>query len=155
MPAKRTPKPEGFHVADSPFSALYETGRVPSIQETKMIQELLVEKKAHLAHLNSKVPKRRTGKKFPRQLRYTLEYTRRVIKFHQALIAPWRRLPVEIMSEIFLFTLEVSLLIYAIFSVLTRVDRLPEKEMMTSIGTMIAGGLYSSAKSVRHGGPLP
>ncbi|KAJ7366553.1 hypothetical protein DFH08DRAFT_680624, partial [Mycena albidolilacea] len=108
MPAKRTPKPEGFHVADSPFSALYETGRVPSVQETKMIQELLVEKKAYLAHLNSKVPKRRTGKKFPRELRLQLDYTRRFIKFHQALIAPWRRLPVEIMSEIFLFTLEVD-----------------------------------------------
>lgn len=77
-------------------------------EERRTIQELLVEKKSHLAHLNSQVPKRRSGKKLtiPRELRLELDYTRRFIKFHRTLISPWRRLPVEIMSEIFLFTLK-------------------------------------------------
>ncbi|KAF8208601.1 hypothetical protein K438DRAFT_1812541 [Mycena galopus ATCC 62051] len=95
-------------LADSPFFALFETDRIPSLQERKMIQELLAEKKAHLAHLNSKVPKRRSGKKVPRQLRAELDQMRRFIKLHQALIAPWRWLPVEILAEIFLFTLEAT-----------------------------------------------
>ncbi|KAJ7134331.1 hypothetical protein C8R44DRAFT_422504 [Mycena epipterygia] len=91
---------------DSPFSDFLENDRVPSLQERKTIQELLVEKTAHLADLNAQVPRR--GKKFPRQLRLQLEHTRRFIKFHQALIAPWRRLPVEIMAQIFLLTLTAT-----------------------------------------------
>ncbi|KAJ7465300.1 hypothetical protein FB451DRAFT_434089 [Mycena latifolia] len=91
--------------AESPFSGFLETDRVPSLQERKTIQELLAEKTAHLAHLNSKVPKRRTGKKMPRQLRIQLDRTRRFVRYHQALIAPIRRLPVELMSEVFLLTL--------------------------------------------------
>ncbi|KAJ6466387.1 hypothetical protein C8R45DRAFT_488085 [Mycena sanguinolenta] len=95
-------------IGDSPVFALFETDRVPSLQEKKLIQELLAEKTAHLAHLNSKVPKRRGGKKAPRQLRVELDDTRRFIKLHQALIAPWRRLPVEILAEVFLFTLDIT-----------------------------------------------
>ncbi|KAJ6502229.1 hypothetical protein C8R45DRAFT_862027 [Mycena sanguinolenta] len=72
-----------------------------------MIQELLLEKTAHLAKLNAQAPRRRSGKKLSRQLRAELDYTRAFIKFHRALISPWRRLPVEILSEIFLFTLKV------------------------------------------------
>ncbi|KAJ7645641.1 hypothetical protein DFH06DRAFT_1212014 [Mycena polygramma] len=111
MPAKRV-SPQSpqhaFSAVDSPFFALFEQRRVPSVQESKVIQELLAEKKAHLALLNSKVPKRRTGRKVPRQLRAELDHTRRFIKFHQALISPWRRLPVEILTECFLFTLGVT-----------------------------------------------
>ncbi|KAJ7905787.1 hypothetical protein B0H14DRAFT_2661624 [Mycena olivaceomarginata] len=94
--------------AHSPFFILFGQDRVPSPEERRTIQELLVEKKSHLAHLNSQVPKRRRGKKLtvPRELRLELDYTRRFIKFHRTLISPWRRLPVEIMSEIFLFTLK-------------------------------------------------
>ncbi|KAF8211916.1 hypothetical protein K438DRAFT_1218761 [Mycena galopus ATCC 62051] len=105
MPPKQMPK---HPAADSPFSVLFEQNRVPSPEETKTIQELLVEKTNHLAHLNSQVPKRRRGKKLKisRELRTDLEYTRRFIKLHRALISPWRRLPVEILSDIFLLTLE-------------------------------------------------
>ncbi|KAJ7081376.1 hypothetical protein B0H15DRAFT_1024875 [Mycena belliarum] len=109
MPIKRRPTKSAVSVslppADSPFLGFLEQDRVPSPQERLTIQEMLTEKAAYLAHLNSKVPKRRTGRKIPRQLRVELEHTRRSIKYHQALISPWRRLPVEIMSEIFLFTL--------------------------------------------------
>lgn len=110
MPGKRTSKQPVYvpQAADSPFSDFLSKNRNPSLKERNTIQELLAEKTAHLAHLNSKVPKRRTGKKIPRRLRAELEQTRRFIKFHQALIAPWRRLPVEIMAEIFLFTLDVT-----------------------------------------------
>ncbi|KAJ6620742.1 hypothetical protein B0H10DRAFT_1791338, partial [Mycena sp. CBHHK59/15] len=90
---------------DSPFSGFLETDRIPSLQETRAIKEILAEKTAHLARLNSKVPRRRSGKKIPALLRSELDLTHRFIKFHQALIAPWRRLPTEIMAEIFTFTL--------------------------------------------------
>ncbi|KAJ6557215.1 hypothetical protein DFH09DRAFT_1163400 [Mycena vulgaris] len=108
MPDRRKTKHLSILPADSPFSDFLEKDRVPSLQERKIIQEMLVEKTVQLAHLNSRVPKRRTGKKIGRQLRIELDQTRRFIKFHQALISPWRRLPVEIMAEIFLFTLEAA-----------------------------------------------
>ncbi|KAJ7718128.1 hypothetical protein DFH07DRAFT_336872 [Mycena maculata] len=110
MPAKRTLKQSVSTptAADSPFFDFLEKGRVPSLQERKTIREILADKMSHLASLNSKVPKRRTGKKIPRQLRAELDHTRRFIKFHQALIAPWRRLPIELIAEIFRFTLEVT-----------------------------------------------
>ncbi|KAJ7246412.1 hypothetical protein C8J57DRAFT_1140596, partial [Mycena rebaudengoi] len=101
MPSKR-----GLAI-DSPFSGFVEANRVPSLLETKAIQELLAEKTAQLARLNSEVPRRKTGKKLriSRELRTALDLTRRSIKYHQALIAPWRRLPLEIMGEIFAFAL--------------------------------------------------
>ncbi|KAJ7804087.1 hypothetical protein B0H13DRAFT_2159806 [Mycena leptocephala] len=111
MPGKRTSlqtRHVTFSPSESPFFALFEKDRVPSTQEKRMIQELLAEKTTQLAHLNSKVPKRGTGRKVPRKLRAELDHTRRFVKFHQALISPWKRLPVEIMSEIFLFSLEVN-----------------------------------------------
>ncbi|KAJ7725360.1 hypothetical protein B0H16DRAFT_282237 [Mycena metata] len=93
-------------VSESPFLHLTDSSRVPSLQESQIIQQLIQEKKTHLALLNSRVPKRRSGKKIPRELRVELEDARRFVRFHRALIAPWRRLPVEIIAEIFLFTLE-------------------------------------------------
>ncbi|KAF7363714.1 hypothetical protein MSAN_01029200 [Mycena sanguinolenta] len=110
MPAQKTSlqtRPGAFNPADSSFFVLFEQDRVPSPGEKIMIQELLVEKTAYLANLNSQAPRRRSGKKMSRQLRAELDYTRAFIKFHRALISPWRRLPVEILSEIFLFTLKV------------------------------------------------
>ncbi|KAJ6584667.1 hypothetical protein B0H19DRAFT_1106000 [Mycena capillaripes] len=109
MPGKRTRSDPFKLFVDSPFFVLFEQDRVPSSQQKQMIQQLLAEKTAHLAHLNSKVPKRKTKKKIPRELRAELDHTRRSIKFHRALISPWRRLPVEIMAEIFLFALEVTI----------------------------------------------
>ncbi|KAJ7695724.1 hypothetical protein B0H17DRAFT_1055382 [Mycena rosella] len=107
MPDKRKSARHAISMApiDSPFSGFLENDRVPALQERRIIQELLAEKIALLAQLNSRVPRRHSGKKMPRQLRVKLEHTRRFIKYHQALISPWRRLPVEIMSEIFLSTL--------------------------------------------------
>ncbi|KAF7363739.1 hypothetical protein MSAN_01031700 [Mycena sanguinolenta] len=97
-----------FKPADSPFFSLFEQNHVPSLEERKEIQELLAEKAAHLSYLNSQVPKRRSGKKHkvPAELRAELAYTRRWLDFHRALVSPWRQLPVEIMSEIFIFTLK-------------------------------------------------
>ncbi|KAF8211877.1 hypothetical protein K438DRAFT_1751484 [Mycena galopus ATCC 62051] len=104
------PKHGGFNATDSSFFVLFEQRRVPSPEERETIQAILVEKAAHLSHLNSQVPKRRSGKKVkvPRELRTELDYTRCSIKFHRALISPWRQLPVEVMSEIFLFTLQAE-----------------------------------------------
>ncbi|KAJ7828086.1 hypothetical protein B0H13DRAFT_2118428 [Mycena leptocephala] len=104
MPGKRTSlqtRHVTFSPSESPFFAIFEKDRVPSTQEKRMIQELLAEKTTQLAHLNSKVPKRDWQET-------ELDHTRRFVKFHQALISPWKRLPVEIMSEIFLFSLEVN-----------------------------------------------
>ncbi|KAJ7221031.1 hypothetical protein B0H12DRAFT_1241293 [Mycena haematopus] len=109
MPVKQMSlqaKPVFHPAADSPFFDLFEQNRDPSPEEGKMIQDLLIEKTAHLAHLNSQVPRRKSGKKIPRKLRAELDYTRGLIKRFRALISPWRRLPVEILSEIFLFTLK-------------------------------------------------
>ncbi|KAJ6502428.1 hypothetical protein C8R45DRAFT_1209982 [Mycena sanguinolenta] len=111
MPVKRKPpqpKSNLFKPTDSPFFDLFAQNRVPSLKETETLQELLAEKKAHLSHLNAQVPKRRPGKKHkvPSELRAELFYTRRFLEFPRAFIAPWRQLPVEIMSEIFLLTLE-------------------------------------------------
>ncbi|KAJ7175401.1 hypothetical protein C8R46DRAFT_1078742 [Mycena filopes] len=97
-------------ISDSPFLALWEQGRVPLLEERHIIEELLEQKSTQLAELNARVrriPKRSgaTTKKLPRALRVDLEETRRIIKFHRALLAPWRCLPVEIMGEIFLSTL--------------------------------------------------
>ncbi|KAJ7202818.1 hypothetical protein GGX14DRAFT_652980 [Mycena pura] len=105
--ASRDTYDASLRVAEYPFSHLLhsDSDKLPSLQEKKVIQELLAQQKAHLSQLNSKVPRRRTGKKIPRQLRADLDRTRRFIRVHQVLIAPWRWLPVEIMSEIFLFTL--------------------------------------------------
>ncbi|KAF7366644.1 hypothetical protein MSAN_00922300 [Mycena sanguinolenta] len=102
------PKSAVFKPANSPFVALFEQNRVPSPEERKTIQQLLVEKTAHLSHLNSQVPKRRPGKKHtvPAELRTQLAYTRRWLEFHRALISPWRQLPAEILSAIFIFTLK-------------------------------------------------
>ncbi|KAJ7644345.1 hypothetical protein FB45DRAFT_824472 [Roridomyces roridus] len=110
MPGKRGSRPVFVPppAEDSPFSDFLAKDVIPSTNERNQIREILAEKTAHLANLNAKVPKRRTGKKVPRQLRADLDRARKFIRFHQALIAPWRRLPVEIMSEIFLFTLEVT-----------------------------------------------
>ncbi|KAF7363710.1 hypothetical protein MSAN_01028800 [Mycena sanguinolenta] len=96
-----------FKPADSPFVGLFEQNRSPSLDERKTILGLVAEKTAHLAQLNSQVPKRRPGKKhkIPRELRVQLAETRRWLEFHRALISPWRQLPTEILSEIFLFTL--------------------------------------------------
>ncbi|KAF7363707.1 hypothetical protein MSAN_01028500 [Mycena sanguinolenta] len=97
-----------FKPAESPFFGILEQNRLPSRHEKKAIQELLGEKTAHLAQLKSQVPKRRFGRKprVPRELRAELAYTRRWLEFHRPLVSPWRQLPAEIMSEIFLFTLE-------------------------------------------------
>ncbi|KAF7363708.1 hypothetical protein MSAN_01028600 [Mycena sanguinolenta] len=94
--------------ADSPFFGLFKQNRGPTPDERKTIQELLAEKRDHLSHLNSQVPKRRPGKKHKvsGELRVELTYTRRWLDFHRALVSPWRPLPVEIMSEIFILTLE-------------------------------------------------
>ncbi|KAJ6502247.1 hypothetical protein C8R45DRAFT_975883 [Mycena sanguinolenta] len=102
------PKTVVFEPAYSPFVALFEQNRVPSFEQRKTIQEMLAEKTAHLAQLKSRVPKRRPGKKHqvPGELRAELAYTRRWLDFHRALVSPWRQLPVEIMSEIFIFTLK-------------------------------------------------
>ncbi|KAJ6502203.1 hypothetical protein C8R45DRAFT_1092093 [Mycena sanguinolenta] len=102
------PKSGVFKPADSPFFGLFEQNRVPSLEERKTIQQLLAEKTAHLSHLNSQVPKRRPGKKHKilSDLRAELAYTRRWLDFHRALASPWRQLPVEIMSEIFILTLK-------------------------------------------------
>ncbi|KAK7048130.1 hypothetical protein R3P38DRAFT_3387632 [Favolaschia claudopus] len=89
----------------SPFFNLFETDRIPSLQDRQLIRELVDEKKVLLAQLNSKVPKRRSWRKISSKLRVQLEETRRSIKLHEALIAPWRRLPVEMLSLIFEFTL--------------------------------------------------
>ncbi|KAJ6481642.1 hypothetical protein C8R45DRAFT_308176 [Mycena sanguinolenta] len=102
------PKTAVFKPADSPWVALFEQNRFPSLEERKTIQELLAEKTAHLAHLNSQVPKRRHGRKqtMPGELRTQLAYTRRWLEFHRAMISPWRQLPAELFSEIFIFTLK-------------------------------------------------
>ena len=111
MPVKRKPpqpKSNVFKPADSPFFGLFEQNCGPSPDERKTIQELVAAKTAHLSHLNSQVPKRRPGKKhkIPSDLRAELAYTRRWLAFHRALISPWRQLPVEIMSEVFILTLK-------------------------------------------------
>ncbi|KAJ7134336.1 hypothetical protein C8R44DRAFT_422517 [Mycena epipterygia] len=105
MPGKR--RKQDVPAVDSPFSEFLKTNpdRLPSLQETRFINDLVVEKLAHLALLNSRVPRRKTGKKTPPQLRVEIDDARRFIKFHRALLAPWRRLPAEIISEIFVFTL--------------------------------------------------
>ncbi|KAJ6502228.1 hypothetical protein C8R45DRAFT_1209831 [Mycena sanguinolenta] len=103
-------KPGVFNPAtDFPFFVLSSQNHVPSAEDKTKIQELLIEKTAHLSHLNLQVPKRQPGKKHkvPHELRADLAYTRRFLDFHRAVISPWRRLPIEILSEIFLFTLEV------------------------------------------------
>ncbi|KAF7363720.1 hypothetical protein MSAN_01029800 [Mycena sanguinolenta] len=102
------PKSGIFKPADSPFVGLFEQSRAPSFEERKTVLELLVAKTAHLSHLNSQVPKRRTGKKHKvsSELRAELAYTRRWLEFHRALVSPWRQLPPEIMSEIFILTLK-------------------------------------------------
>ncbi|KAJ7070044.1 hypothetical protein C8F01DRAFT_1115093 [Mycena amicta] len=91
----------------TPFPHLFDSTHptLPSHHEKTIVQQIIAEKKAHLATLNAKVPRRNSGKKIPRKLRLELETTRYFIKAHQAVIAPWRRLPVELMAEIFVLTL--------------------------------------------------
>ncbi|KAJ7081383.1 hypothetical protein B0H15DRAFT_854976 [Mycena belliarum] len=92
---------------NSPFSDFLvgNPGRVPSSQEAISINEILAQAAAQLVLLNSRMPRRTSGRKPPRKLRTEIDLARRFIKFHKALLAPWRLLPAEIMSEIFVFVL--------------------------------------------------
>ncbi|KAJ7718123.1 hypothetical protein DFH07DRAFT_336493 [Mycena maculata] len=107
MPVNRRKQASNMPDIESPFSDFLDTnlGRLPSLQEAKVIRELVQEKTAHLALLNSRVPRRKSGKKTPPKLLAELNVTRRFIKFHRALVAPWRCLPAEILSEIFALSL--------------------------------------------------
>ncbi|CAK5270208.1 unnamed protein product [Mycena citricolor] len=98
---------DGSITSDSPFCDIIRQDRLPTTIERKMIRDYITEKKASLSELNARVPRRNraTGRKLSRQLRAELDHTRRVIRFHLAIISPWRWLPVEMMSEIFAFTL--------------------------------------------------
>ncbi|KAJ7505568.1 hypothetical protein B0H11DRAFT_1979367 [Mycena galericulata] len=107
MPGKRRKQESETSDMVSSFSDFLnaDLGRLPSPQEAKMIHDIVEDKTAHLAVLNSRVPRRNTRKKTPPKLRAEIDLTRRFIKFHRALVAPWRRVPTEIMSEIFVLTL--------------------------------------------------
>ncbi|KAJ6557220.1 hypothetical protein DFH09DRAFT_540422 [Mycena vulgaris] len=107
MPGKRGKLEALAKGLESPFSDFLERNpcRLPSLQETRTINELVAQNKSHLALLNSRVPRKKSGKRMPPALRAEINLTRRFIKFHQALVAPWQRLPDEILSEIFAFTL--------------------------------------------------
>ncbi|KAK7037972.1 hypothetical protein R3P38DRAFT_2516528 [Favolaschia claudopus] len=93
---------------ESSFFTLFEQDRVPSAQEQSAIEVILTEKTANFDHLLSQIPERQCGKivKIPHGLLRELQYLGELIAFHRALLAPWRRLPVEIISQIFQLTLE-------------------------------------------------
>ncbi|KAJ6502248.1 hypothetical protein C8R45DRAFT_975887 [Mycena sanguinolenta] len=126
--------------ADSPFVGLFEQNRIPSIEERETIQDMLAEKTAHLARINSQLLEQH---KISRELRAELTHTCRWVDFHRALVAPWRQLPVEIISEIFVFSLEA------------RVDTGEDEERWVDdrAGTLLLCNICSIWRSIALGTP--